>query len=98
MILLSTLSRVEALERSGANDKVAHMLFNLAERIGPKTQSHASSIKLPITQQDIADSLGLSRETAGIVLKRLEIRKLVQRSRQNYTLYTHKIKRYLDKR
>lgn len=96
-ILLSTLSRVEALERPKASDKVAHMLVNMAERMGPATKADKKKLKLSVTQQEIADSLGLTRETAGLVLKKLEIGKLVQHSRQSYTLYMEKLKRYLDR-
>jgi len=97
-ILLATLSRVEALEHSNASDKVAHMLFNMGQRMGVKSKSSKkTSLKLAVTQQEIADSLGLTRETAGLVLKKLELRKLLQHSRKSYTLYMEKLKQYLDK-
>lgn len=96
-ILLSTLSRVEALERPKASDKVAHMLVNMAEKMGATAKPNKSNLKLSVTQQEIADSSGLTRETAGLVLKKLEIRKLVQHSRQNYILSMEKLKKYLDR-
>lgn len=96
-ILLSTLSRVEALERPKASDKVAHMLVNMAEKMGATAKPDKSKLKLSVTQQEIADSLGLTRETAGLGLKKLEIGKLVQHSRQSYVLYIEKLKKYLDR-
>lgn len=96
-LLLSTLARVEALEQPKANDKVVHILLNMAERMGAGSKTNTSSLKLSVTQQEIADSAGLTRETAGHVLKKLEIRKLVQHSRQNYTLYMGKLKKYLER-
>ncbi len=96
-LLLSTLSRVEALEQPKASDKVAHMLLNMAERMGVKP-NEKKSMELRITQQELANSLGLSRETAGLELKKLEIRKLIDHSRQSYTLYLGKLKKYLDRR
>lgn len=96
-ILLSTLSRVEALEQPKASDKVARMLFNMAERAGVKTKPNKTSLELTVTQQEIADSLGLTRETTGLMLKKLEIRKLIQHSRKSYTLYMEKLKQYIDK-
>lgn len=96
-LLLSTLERVEALEQPKASDKVAHILLNMAERMGATAKANKSSLKLEVTQQEIADSAGLTRETAGLVLKKLEIRKLVQRSRQSYTLYMEKLKKYRDR-
>jgi CRP-like cAMP-binding protein len=95
-ILLSTLSRVEALEQPKASDKVAHMLLNMAERMGA-AKANKSRLKLTVTQQEIADSSGLTRETAGQVLKKLELRKLVQHSRQSYTLSMERLKKYLER-
>ncbi len=96
-LLLSTLSRVEALEHPKAGDKVAHMLLNMAEGMGVKPGSK-KAMKLNVTQQEIANSLGLSRETAGFELKKLELRKLLNHSRQSYTLYVGRLKKYIDRR
>ena len=95
-ILLSNLRHIEALEQSKANDKVALTLLYLAEKIG-STFPNSRIRKLSVTQQEIADSSGLTRETAGQVLKRLEIKNLLAKSRNTYVLYMERLKKRVDK-
>ena len=96
-LLLSTLTKVEALEQPKAIDKVARTLLTMAERMGVKNNSR-KALKLHVTQQEIANSIGLTRETAGQELKKLELKKLLQYSRQSYTLHVERIKKYLERR
>jgi len=95
-ILLMNLHRIEALEQSKATDKVTLMLLYFAETLG-STFPNRKVRKISITQQEIANSLGLTRETAGHVLKKLEIKKLLEKSRNTYVLYTERLKRHVDK-
>lgn len=95
-ILLTTLHHIEALEQSKAPEKVALTLLYLSETIG-STFPNKAVRKLSVTQQEIANSLGLTRETAGQVLKKLEVKKLLEKSRNTYVLYIEKLKNYIDK-
>lgn len=96
-ILLTHLQHIEALEQSKASDKVARTLLYMSETLG-STFPNKAIRKLSITQQEIANSLGLTRETAGIMLKKLELKKLLVRSRNNYVLYVEKLHKYIDRR
>jgi len=95
-ILLTNLHRIEALEQSKASDKVTLMLLYFAETLG-STFPNKKVRRISITQQEIANSLGLTRETASHVLKKLEIKKLLNKSRNTYVLYTERLKRHIDK-
>lgn len=95
-ILLTNLRHIEALEQSKATDKVALTLLYLAETIG-STFPNKQVRKLTVTQQEIANSLGLTRETAGQVLKKLEIKKLLAKSRNTYVLYIERLKKHVEK-
>lgn len=95
-ILLTNFRHIEALEQSKASDKVALSLLYLADTLGSTFPNKAIK-KLTVTQQEIANSLGLTRETAGQVLKKLEIKNLLQKSRNTYVLYIERLKKYLDK-
>jgi len=95
-LLLSTFARVNALEQSRARDKIAATLAYMADQIGVRLRPNKSRLKLPITQQEIADSLGLTRETAGIELKKLELKKILTHSRKSYVLYMERLHKYLD--
>lgn len=95
-ILLNTLQHIEALEQPKAHEKVTLTLLYLAETIG-STFPNKTVRKLSVTQQEIANSLGLTRETAGQVLKKLEFNNLLAKSRNTYILYIERLKNYVDK-
>ena len=98
MLLLSTLSRVHALEQSNASDKIAYTLLYLADQLGVILRPYTTRLKISVTQQEIADSLGLTRETASIELRKLEMMKLIAHSRKNYVLHIERLKKYLDEK
>lgn len=95
-ILLTNLKHIEALEQSKAIDKVTLALIYLAEAIG-STFPNKLEQRLTVTQQEIANSLGLTRETAGTVLKKLELQKLLTKSRNNYVLYMERLKKHANR-
>lgn len=96
--LMATFSRVDALEQPHAGDKIAFMIFYMATQLGVRLRPYKTRFQLSVTQQEIADSLGLTRETAGVELKKLELKHLISHSRKNYVLYMERLRRYLDKR
>ena len=96
-ILLMNLKRIEALGQSDTSEKVAGTLLYMADTLG-STFPNKTIRKLSITQQEIANALGLTRETAGIVLKKLELKQLLHHSRNTYVLYIEKLHKYIDKR
>jgi len=96
-ILLTNLRRIEALGQSNASEKVARTLLYMADTLG-STFPNKTIRKLSITQQEIANALGLTRETAGIVLKKLELKQLLEHSRNTYVLYIERLHKYIDKR
>ena len=88
--------RIRALEQPRASGKVARTLLYMASRVGSVFGAQSNSTNLKITQQEIANLLGLSRETASAELKNLELKKLIRYSRKNYTIYTQKIEEYVE--
>ncbi len=98
ILLLSTLSRVNALEQPSAGEKIAHTLIYMAGQLGVILRPYKSRLKISVTQQEIANSLGLTRETANVELKKLETLKLIAHSRKSYILYMEKLQDYLDKK
>lgn len=96
ILLLSTMSRVNALEQSRASDKVAHTLLYMANQFGVILRPYRTRLKISVTQQEIADSLGLTRETTSLELKKLEMLKLITHSRKSYILYVKRLKKYLE--
>ena len=96
--LINTLEQISALEHPKASDKVAFMLLHMANQVGTKIRPYKTRLKLSVTQQEIADALGLTRETTGAELKKLELKNIISSSRKSYVLYMERLKRYLNGR
>lgn len=96
--LLATLFHINALEQPRAGDKIAFTLFYMASHLGTRLRPHKTRFKLAVTQQEIANALGLTRETAGMELKKLELKQLLSHSRKSYILYMERLRAYLDER
>ena len=89
--------RVNALERSKAIEKIIHTLHFLALRFGKEIAPNQVQITLPLSQQELANIMGLTRETTGIELNKLIKRGILKQDRQkNYTVYTDRLNEALD--
>ena len=95
-LLLSTLSRIHALEQSSAGSKIAYTLLYMADQLGVVLLPYDSRLKISVTQQEIANASGLTRETAHVELKKLEMLKLIAHSRHSYILYMDRLQAYID--
>jgi CRP-like cAMP-binding protein len=83
--------QLHALEHSKAADKILHMLFYLSEVHGQQQADGTVLIDLPLTQQDLANLLGLTRETTGIELVKLKRAGILALSRKRYRLKRDKL-------
>lgn len=81
--LRGLMQRMEHLAFGTAFQKVGSILFILAERFGKNT-SRGIYIPITLTQLDIAELIGLSRETTSIEIKKLMDLGLVIRTSRNY--------------
>lgn len=69
--LSGIMQRMEYLAFGNAYEKVASILQILSERFGKKEGKNII-IQVPLVHRDIAELLGITRETASIELKKLE--------------------------
>ena len=97
ILLLANLARVNALEQSRAGDKIASTLLYMADKVGVRLRPYKSQLKLRVTQKEIADSLGITRETTGIEIKKLELKNVLTHSRKSYVLYMERLRKYLER-
>jgi CRP/FNR family transcriptional regulator len=88
--------RVNALEQSKAAAKVLHTVHFLALHFGRDLKEDMVEIQLPFTQQDLANFMGLTRETTGIELKKLQRQGILTYRRQRYIIDTAKLNEMLD--
>lgn len=94
--LLNMQTRVNALEQSKASSKVVNTLHYLCLRYGKDVKQNLVRINLPLTQQELANFMGLTRETTGIELKKLQRSGVLSYKRQNYIVKTDKLNDLLD--
>lgn len=97
-LLLATLSHIHALEQPSAGEKIAHTLVYMGKQLGIALRPHKTDVNLSVTQQEIANSLGITRETANVELKKLEALKLITYTRKSYILHMEQLQEYLEKK
>lgn len=81
--LAERLSKVESLAQNLATNDVdsrmAYLLTNLAEKYGIRTDE-TITIKLPISREEMASYIGVTRETISRKLKKLEEKNIIKLS------------------
>jgi CRP/FNR family transcriptional regulator len=83
--------RVNALEQSKAVDKILHTLFFLGSRYGISINANKVRVDLPLTQQDMANFMGLTRETTAIELKKMEKNGMFSHKYRSYVIDMNKL-------
>lgn len=68
----------------------------MASRVGVVLRPYNTQLKIAITQQEIANALGISRETTNTELKKLERMNLVSHSRKSYILQLDELRAYVN--
>ena len=94
--LLSMQMKMLSLEQARATDKILYLLKFFTMRFGDEKTEGIVDIDLPLTQQDIASSAGITRETASIELKRLEKLGIISYQRQEYTVDLAKLNEAIE--
>jgi CRP/FNR family transcriptional regulator len=80
----SATMHIYALEHSHAQEKLVYILQYLVARFGEKQKNGLTKIDLRLSHQDIAEMVGLTRETTAVELHRLKDRKLIDYQRFSY--------------
>lgn len=88
--------RINALGQSKAADKVLHIIHYLALCFGRDLQRDIVEIPLPLTQQDMANFTGLTRETISMELKKLAAQKIIFSRNRNLVVLTDRLDELLD--
>lgn len=80
----SATMHIYALEHSHAQDKLVYILQYLVARFGERQPDGLTRINLRLSHQDIAEMVGLTRETTAVELHRLKDKKLIDYQRFSY--------------
>jgi len=69
-----------------SQSRLASLLYHLALKHGDKNKSNQISISLLLTQQELANMIGATRETVSRTLKNIEDKNIIKISRQKITI------------
>lgn len=83
--------RINAAGKPKAKEKILHTLAFLADRYYDKTKGGKVEVALSLTHQDIANLVGLTRETAAVTLKSLKDEGFVHYDQSSFIVYRQKI-------
>lgn len=86
---------LHALEQSRARDKLLYILQYLVLRFGEPAGQNLSSINLRLTHQDIANLLGLTRETISTEIGKLTTEGVIKSKNSRYVVNVDKVLRQL---
>lgn len=82
----SATMHIYALEHSHAHEKLVYILQYLVARFGEKHANGMTKVDLRLSHQDIAEMVGLTRETTAVELHRLKDRGLIDYQRFSYSV------------
>lgn len=88
--------RINALGQSKAADKVLNTIHYLSLCFGRDLENDVVEIPLPLTQQDIANCVGMTRETTTAELRKLIAKQVITRNEQSYIVNTDRLNHLID--
>jgi CRP/FNR family transcriptional regulator len=86
------LQRLQAAEKPKASEKLVYTLVFLSERFSRKVGESSVEIRVPLTHQDLANLVGLTRETITIELRKLKDQGYIQYTKSHFIIYPDKLK------
>lgn len=90
-LLNDSVRHLNAAEKAKADEKIAHTLYFLSLRFGNPDEEDSSEIAVPVTHQDIANLLGLTRETVTVELKRLKDKGYIFYDKGRFIVYRERL-------
>ena len=85
------LMRITALEQPKASDKVLYTLYYLLQLYGTPITNGNYRVNIQLTQQMVADLIGLTRETTAAELVKLKKRGVLKYKGREYTINREKL-------
>jgi CRP/FNR family transcriptional regulator len=96
VLLMGAKLKLDALEKPHASQKLIYTLLYLCYQYGTRIGTGNVMIQVPLTQQDIADFTGMTRETANLELNKLRKEKVFISDQKYYFVDIEKLNSKLD--
>ncbi len=93
---IDLMQHIHSLEQAKASDKLMYAFSFLTRRFGKKMSNSKTKMLLPLTQQDLANFLGLTRETTGAQLKELQHKGIINYQQQEYVVHTERLRDMIE--
>ena len=94
--LMGARLKLDALEKPHASLKLLYTFLYLCYQYGTKVGAGIVMIQVPLTQQDLADITGLTRETTNLELSKLKKGKVVVSDQKYYLVDIEELNSKLD--
>jgi CRP/FNR family transcriptional regulator len=85
------LQRLQAAEKPKASEKLVYTLGFLSERFSRRVGKARVEVNVPLTHQDLANLVGLTRETITIELRKLKKQGYIDYSKSHFIIYPDKL-------
>jgi CRP/FNR family transcriptional regulator len=82
------LGRLNGIEQSDLRTKIMHVLHNLSTKFDTAPIVRMHKMGLNLTQQDIADMVGATREATSIELKKMRKDGMIYYTRSSFTIFS----------
>jgi len=93
---VSASLQVDALVQTTARLKLLYAFRHLCLRYGRDIKNNISRLQIPITQQELANYTGLTRETTTLELNKFKIQGIVSYRHKYYSINTGKVNELID--
>ncbi|HUC96660.1 MAG TPA: Crp/Fnr family transcriptional regulator [Candidatus Saccharimonadales bacterium] len=94
--LMGAKLKLDAIEKPYAGMKLVYTFRYLCIQYGTNVDSGSVMIQVPLTQQDLADFTGLTRETTNLELNKLKKERIVTSDQKYYTVDIEKLNSKVD--
>ena len=96
VLLMGAKLKLDALEKPHAHLKLLYTFLYLCYQYGTKIGTDYVMIQVPLTQQDLADITGLTRETTNLELNKIKKDGIVNSDQKYYLVNIEKLNSKLD--
>ncbi|HEY5668145.1 MAG TPA: Crp/Fnr family transcriptional regulator [Candidatus Saccharimonadales bacterium] len=94
--LTSTYHHLNAAAKARAEEKILYSLYFLSRRFSDLARHTVRQVSLPITHKDIANLIGLSRETVSQELKKLKDAGYINYDKYQFTIHQDKLEGIIE--